>query len=130
MPETTDCRAASALLIPLALQISKEAVYAGSTSGSTKVGACPKQSASGKRRGPVSGRNRGRRLGSHFSGLVGVEAWAPAADLPPFPDHLRRRAGAVERGSFECEGPFPRGAAAGPISLPSPSRRARTPPRT
>jgi hypothetical protein len=32
----------------------------------------------------VSGRNR--RLGSHFSGLAGVEAWAPAADPPPFPD--------------------------------------------
>jgi hypothetical protein len=30
----------------------------------------------------VSGRNRGRRLGSHFSG----EACAPTADLPAFPD--------------------------------------------
>jgi hypothetical protein len=34
----------------------------------------------------VSGRNRGRRLGSHFSGLACVEAWASVADLAPFPD--------------------------------------------
>jgi hypothetical protein len=47
---------------------------------------------------PASGRNRGRRLGSQFSGLAGVEAGAPAADLPPFPDFVRRGAGAVERG--------------------------------
>jgi hypothetical protein len=43
----------------------------------------------------VSGRNRGRRLGSHFSGLASVVAWAPAADLPPFLDRSRRGAGAV-----------------------------------
>src|ERR1700730_1634990 len=28
-------------------------------------------------------------------------AWAPAADLPPFPDRARRGAGAVERGGLE-----------------------------
>ena len=90
-----------ALLIPLAWQISRKRSKAGSTSGSTKVGACPKQSVSGRRRGPASGRNRGRRLGSHFSGLAGVEAWAPAADLPPFPDRRGERCRAVERGGLE-----------------------------
>jgi hypothetical protein len=33
--------------------------------------------------------------------LAGVEAWAPAADLPPFPDRLRGGAGAVELGGLE-----------------------------
>jgi hypothetical protein len=96
MPETTNCRAAPALLIPLALQISRKRSKARRSrrvpdprhrnefparqrllhparwaSERTSL-SVPKQSASGRRRGPASGRNRGRRLGSHFSGLAGA----------------------------------------------------------
>jgi hypothetical protein len=55
---------------------------------------------------PASGRNRGGRPGSHFSGLAGVEAWAPAADLPPFPGSRAER---CRRGNPPCSGAIGKG---------------------
>jgi hypothetical protein len=115
MPETTDCRAASALLIPLALRISRKRSKAGRSRRvpdprhrdefpARQRLHYPARLGFGEDiafRSPNNQRRTGdaaqhpAAIGAGGSGrtslgLAGVEAWAPAADLPPLPGSPRR----------------------------------------